>query len=144
SRVELCAGRRVREREGDAGAPVAGQLAGGDGVPLVARGVLVDEEEAVALAGCWYAGSRPAEHVEVARQVGVVLDPNLARQRTARKLAGVDDRGRRAAVDVVLQQVPVRQEAAPIDRGCERIDAGVIARCDEEQGETHVLVPGDV
>src|SRR5262245_59399904 len=65
SRVELGCGGRVREREGDTGAPVARESAGGDRVPLVAGVVLVDEHEAVALADRRNTCARPAERVEV-------------------------------------------------------------------------------
>src|SRR5262249_34530574 len=77
SGVELGCGGRVGEREGDAGAPVARDPAGGDRVPLVARVVLIDEQEAVALADGRDAGARLTEQAEVAGPIGVVLDPDL-------------------------------------------------------------------
>src|SRR5262249_50423523 len=126
------------------GAPVAWEPAGGDRVPFVSGVVLVHEEEAVALADCRYTGAGPTEQAEVAGPIGESLDPNLGRQRAVRKCSYVDDRRRSAAVDVVLGQVTVRYDAPPIDWGGERVDAGGIARCDEEQSDAHVLVPGDV
>src|SRR5262249_33602344 len=99
SRVELGGGGRVREREGDAGAPVARDLTGGDRVPFVAGVVLIDEYEAVALANRRYAGARLTEQAEVAGHVGVSLDPDLRGEWAVREFAHVDHRGRRAAVD---------------------------------------------
>src|SRR5262249_39356303 len=113
-------------------------------VPFVAGVVLVDEDEAVALAHGRDAGARLTEQAEVAGAIGVVLDPDFGGERAVREFAHVDGRGGGAAVDVVFGQVPVRQHAAPVDRGGERVDPGAVARCDEEQGDAHVLVPGDV